>query len=74
MHTEDEYDYLSNSFPFSSLPLLILQSPDFHNGVYGMVEMINSKYKEMLASNVLDEMNHEVSIARHLKEWSLEEA
>lgn len=61
MHTIDDYDHLSNSFPFSSLPLLILQSAKFHKAVYSMVEIINSKYKEMLAGNVLDEMNHEVT-------------
>jgi len=44
----DDDGGLSNSFPFTSLPLLLYQSPEFLPAVDDMIKRINTRYKDIM--------------------------
>ena len=57
LKTEDS-ENLSNSFPFSAIPLLIFHHPEFQMVVNGLVDLINSKYEQL--QSLMDTNRHEV--------------
>lgn len=54
----EDSENLSNSFPFSAVPLLILHHPEFQMVVNGLVDLINSKYEQL--QSLMDTNRHEV--------------
>ena len=54
---------LSNSFPFSAIPLLISSHPDFQMVVNSLIDMVNHKYEQL--QGLLDDNRHEVRSHLH---------
>jgi len=54
----EDSENLSNSFPFSVIPLLMFHHPEFQTVANGLVDTINTKYDQL--QGVLNENSHEV--------------
>ncbi|XP_066936754.1 protein retinal degeneration B-like [Clytia hemisphaerica] len=54
----DDFENLSNTFPFSAIPLLMFHHPDFQLVCNSLVDMINQKYEQL--QGILNEDRHEV--------------
>lgn len=53
-------EHLCNSFPFSSMPLLLTQAPNFHINADDMIKQVNEKYNQFMTGFKTEDMNIEI--------------
>ena len=58
----DDNEHLSNSFPFSAVPFLVMEAPEFQPAVNEMIARINERYQELIAKLPSRDVQTEVFI------------